>query len=221
MMSPILSLLILSAAPFDNNAVPALPYIRPGTPAGPCACAVLGAAAAQPLMFATTTVPACVGWNTSVVIDTTDSAEVCFVATTTIAMEAYTTRNRAYITDTVSTSSGQGRCTNLPAAGKWTVWPSFEVMYKTGVGGYRSGICAGTAGASPAFSFGDARYPFCRVNGDCTEAGVSGGTCDTTADVTTPGAENTVYKRKRDRGCVFPVARSRTASTYLCVCPER
>lgn len=211
---------------------PAAEYTRTGAPQHHCACRVLDANTTTfPMAYTqyqstgagSGPRPICYGWGTQITITSSDEATACLTLSTTVSMGSQATIARTYVDDQGTTlqSDGDGACTTFGGAGTWTIWPSYEVMFgsttSTTVGGYRSSICRNTTDGSrqrPLFAPDDRRIPFCAAAGDCTEAGVSAGTCS---------AIDTETERTDARlaGCAFLVMKALNASTEVCACVER
>lgn len=228
-MISIVLLALLAQKPANLPAQEAGNYTRVGMPAGKCSCRVMDAnTTTYPFVFRTggTPTPICYGWGTSIVVSTSDQATICLTDTTTVTIGSQTTNLKAYLTDTGAAYSGDGACMTMEGGGKWTIVPSYQVLGNhrlptdgtspaTIIGGWRGGICsAKQAPAMPVFGNNiDNRVPLCTVSGDCTDAGVSGGTCST-IDTTTE------ISKAATSGCAFLVGKALNASTEVCACVE-
>jgi hypothetical protein len=176
--------------------------------------------------------PACFGWNDMITVSTLAETTVCLSLTSSISLGDQTTRQATTFAFTHGSEQGgasdaRGACVTLAPNERWTVMPAYATWFPTSYDpplttkptqsaraapGRRTGICSApqdTVIASPV-------YPFCRsgTNGDCTEAGVTGGTCsliDTAEEVT----------RAKSLGCAYLIAKANTASTDLTVTVER
>lgn len=216
-------------------------YTRAGSAAGRCSCRVLGANACAPFVFSTYQTngptaagarPICYPWGTQTVFTASDQATFFWTLTTSVTAGTQSTAQRTYLTASSAQGaypfSGDGVAFTLNGAGSWSNHPNYATMHgsKTSStsGGYKPGICAGTYGQRPSFLTGtrayDRRMPFCGADADCTEAGLSGGTCSTTTDATGINTETEVTDAVRN-GCAFAMACALNASTEVCACPER
>lgn len=228
MILSLLTALATQVMPANLNEQDALNKLRVGMP-GNCFHAVLDAnTTTVPFIFTTgtTPVPVCIPWNLVVTVSASDEATFCPTLTSSVSIGSQTTRYKSYLTDTTQSYSGNGQCVTLEGGGKWSFWVGYDLMgnhvlqgtspASTTIGGWRPGICsARQAPALPVLKGRtDNRIPFCTANGDCTEAGVSGGTCST---IDTQLEVNTALQS----GCYYVMAKALNASTETSLCVER
>lgn len=160
--------------------------------------------------------PACFSWNTNIAINVGSQGPVtaCWSLTSSVTIGSQSTQYAVLLTDTTGTTGIQpGRCVTIPANGTWITAPRRASLMRSGTAGYRAGICSGPVIVADTI-IDQPRVPLCRVTNDCTEAGVSGGTCSTT---------DTSANRdiKAQQGCAMLVLKALSASTQVTVWVEQ
>lgn len=161
--------------------------------------------------------PVVIGWDTMAVVACRDQATLCWTlsSSVTIGSQAANSNLSTQIIDSnqvSATAPSGGACITLSPNERWTMIPDFYALTKNAnAAGYRAGICS--AVQAPAVDI-VARRPFCRIDGDCTDAGVSAGTCSTSNTVANTSA-------KRNEGGAFMVLKGLNANTKCTVTIER
>lgn len=165
---------------------------------------------------ASSAVPAVFGWNTNVTMTTNAEMTACLVPTTSVSIGGQDTANATTITDSVvNANAGPGACRTLQANETWTIQPRWDYARRTISPGYRNGICSAAQDTNlidPTMAI-----PFCRVgvNADCTDAGVTGGTCIALS------TSQAVRDRAATAGGLFLVGKALAANTDWTVMVER
>lgn len=161
--------------------------------------------------------PVVIGWDTMTVVACRDQATACWTlsSSVTIGSQAAASTLSTQLIDSnqaSATAPSGGACITLSPNERWTMIPDFYALTTNTNGpGYRAGICS--AVQAPRVDI-VARRPFCRADGDCTDAGVSAGTCSTTNSTANTTA-------KRNEGGAFLVLKGLNANTKCTVTIER
>ena len=148
--------------------------------------------------------PMCVGWGSLVVLAVSGEVSCAQTMTTTITLGAQDAHTASYLTDN-NGPDGDGIVSYLPGAGRYdtVVWRDSV----TSAPGARLGVCTGpVAGRGASLSL---RFPPCRVDGDCADAGGSG-TCNTSPT-----------ESQLASSCAFLVCRASAADTQVTVEVQR
>lgn len=169
-------------------------------------------------------VPVVFGWGTRVQVTATAKATFCFTLSTTVTIgsqaAATNTANQVKDTSQSATQPSGGACVTLNPAGGFgsaIMVPNYRSLTQTWRPGYRAGICS--AVQAPQVDV-VAHIPSCAVvagvgtDADCTDAGVSGGTCSA---ITT----KELAQKRQTAGGAFMVSKSLTANNEALVCIVR
>lgn len=146
----------------------------------------------------TSSPPLCVGWGSLLVLAVSGEVSCAQTMTTTITLGAQDAHTASYLSDD-NGADGDGIVDYLPGAGRWdtVVWRDSV----TSAPGSRLGVCTGpVAGRGASLGL---RYPPCRVDGDCADAGGSG-TCNTSPT-----------ESQLASSCAFIVCRASAADTQV------
>lgn len=142
--------------------------------------------------------PLCVGWGSLLVLAVSGEVSCAQTMTTTITLGAQDAHTASYLYDD-NGPDGDGIVDYLPGAGRWDT-----VVWRDSVSsapGARQGVCTGPiAGRGAQLGL---RFPPCRVDGDCADAGGSG-TCNTSPS-----------ESQLASSCAFIVCRASAADTQI------
>jgi len=147
---------------------------------------------------------ACFGFDTLIGVGSDVLTSYCMSMTATVTLSAPGTTAQGMLTDGYDGS--QGQCSGQTVAPNDTAWliPRWDIL--SSAVGARTGICS----VGLALRTGEQTYyPFCRVDGDCTDAAGSG-TC--IASGACSGAICATTSFMSARGCVFVIPRAASAT---------
>ncbi len=139
-------------------------------------------------------------WGTSLTVQSDVRATCCLTMTSTVTLGAQTGFNANYLTDGGDASkNGYCRTISLVAGGQRQVM--VEQSSVTAGPGNRTGVCNKPGDVSVD---GKNVFPPCRVDGDCTDSGMSGATCTTSPTNSAKAASGALLKcRAAAAGFIF------------------